>query len=543
MYFRCTHPRAPLVNSSRHRICRNHAFALALLISSGCAARTPTEVPASPAPVVPAVSTDERPKLRKVRVVFRGPMGEERRLLSAHIELRPLAGGEPTIEDFQARDERFWQVSEHVGPVAPGRYALTVESPGARPYHGFVDVGPLKDEHTGVADQGERVDALLWPEDRIPVRVQTPEGGDAAELSTSLGIDPSLLFVGSFRVLAVPSTATTIDWNAPANDHGAVTRPVDEWLWRTSDGSLAAIDASRLPLRVGLELLGVPVGVETVDAGSTEVVFHLDAAALAARLGSLRFKLVRRGAPASDARVSLLPRNEYHRRPEFVDAAPSADGGFTFEHLCPGTYELRIERGRSARTEQLTIAPGEEVALADIDLDATPEMRYRVVDERGRGVQAILDLVPFDPALDAHAQLSEAIPIWTDGGGRGSVPVPRRKVLARAWAANPHGANELDPHSGFVVFAPGDPKVTELVLVLRPSVEIGFRVERADARELEIRDEHGLVVAREPTRPTETTHVHLVRGRYVARLTDARAALLVERSFEVRDEPATIELR
>lgn len=523
----------------------NRAIALAVLIASSCGARSSTDPPATRAPAVAVASAEDGPQLRKVRVEFLGPMGEERRLTSARIELRPLAGGEPTLEDFQARDERFWQVSEHIGPVAPGRYALTVESPGSRTYRGVVDVPPSKDESTRVSDSGERVEAFLWPEDRIPVRVLTTDGGDIAELGAALGVAPDLLFIGSFRVVALAGAEGAFDWSTPVEEGGAVTRPVHDWEWRTHEGPIAAIDAKKLPLRIGLELHGVPLGVESVGTDAREVVFRLDAPALAARLGALRFTLLRKGSPATDARVSLLPRNEYHRRPEFLEVVPSAEGRIAFEHLCPGIYDLRIERGRSARTEPLTVVAGEKLSLADIDLDASPQLRYRVVDELGKGVQAIVDLVPFDPALDAHAQLSAAIPLWSDRDGRGSVNAPRKKqkVIARAWAANPHGANELDPHSGFVLFAPQDPSVTELVLVLHPSVEVTFDTVRDGAREVEIRDEQGLVVAREPIDGKGTTRLHLVRGRYVARLLDARAAALVERAFEVLVHPSTIEMR
>lgn len=530
------------MKSMRH-VEPNRAIALAVLIASSCGARSSTDPPAPRAPAV--ASAENVPQLRKVRVVFLGPMGEERRLLSARVELRPLAGGEPTLDEFQARDERFWQVSEHLGPVAPGRYALTVESPGSRTYRGVVDVPPWKDESTGSSDSGERVEAVLWPDDRIPVRVQTTDGGDIAELAAALGVAPGHLFVGSFRVVALAGTEGSFDWSTPVEEGGALTRPMHDWEWRTDEGPIAAIDAKKLPLRVGLELHGVPLGVEAVGTDAREVVFQLDAPALAARLGALSFTLLREGSPATDARVSLLPRNEYHRRPEFLEVVPSTEGRIAFEHLCPGIYDLRIERGRSARTERLTIVAGEKLSLDDIDLDVSPELRYRVVDERGKGVQAIVDLVPFDPALDAHAQLSAAIPLWSDRDGRGSVNAPRKeqKVIARAWAANPHGANELDPHSGFVLFAPQDPSVTELALVLHPSVEVTFDTVRDGARELEIRDEQGLVVAREPIDGKEATRFHLVRGSYVARLLDARTTALVERGFEVLVHPSTIEMR
>ena len=389
-----------------------------------------------------------------------------------------------------------------------GRCTLTFEAEGFAHRPQVLDLTEVSHE--------ERV--TLWPTGWISVVLRTPDGRPFVELAEDLGWEPKRLFVHAFDVRASHGapTATT-----PHDDALARWRPVPGYQSYALPGGVAgSLELGATPpFWVGLWIHGALHDAQVLQAGATEVVFEVDAAAMLAGTSTVTARVVDRDsdAPAVDAVATLKADVSAHRRKAFADVAPDADGGLVFAGAVPGVYDLTVTRGANLVQREVTVVSGEDLDLGTLAIGDGPGIPLRIVDAAGEPVPAWVEIAPYQAGADVEELYPPNLHRYSRDG-TWTLPAPERPSIVRVrveeeMSGLSHSYAHIRSANHLL-----DPAALPAELVIEVLDRVVFRVELGTPWEegdrLTIEDAHGLVVEDLEDAPSG---LRLLVGEYTAR--------------------------
>ena len=394
-------------------------------------------------------------------------------------------------------------------------------------------------------------DLVLWPQHYVAVVVVTPEGKPLRELAGELGIEPRHLFYRAFEARAYPEELPADD-TAPEGGQAPPAEfcpPPTYTQWEICESVVGALKLREPPpMWVSLDLLGQRVGMEHLEPGQKEVVFHLPLPALESKLARLQLRVLegQTDDPARGAKVTLRADTAPYRRPDQENVPTRDDGTLEFARIVPGRYELVVERGDALYQDRIELAAGATRDLGTIRLTAGAALRIRVVDERGEPQQAWLEIAPYEPGKSVGDLYPPMLHEVTSLDGTGKLPMPARVSIVRAQQMIPRGLSPSGRMSANVRVDPAFPPTGELRLVIPDQALVRIACNLPEARTLQLIDGSGLIVLDDSLSSERWKEgrrkLEIGRGQYELRLRGADGALLYQRVVELHAGEQDLEI-
>lgn len=384
----------------------------------------------------------------------------------------------------------------------------------------------------------------LWPASWVLVRAVTTTGEAFGAIAQALSLDPAAVFEGGFQM-----------WVTTSPPQDELNWPGIEPAFRNAQSSFVSphYDRGRVDPRdvarfqrpteavfwVALAFHQRFFGWARVSGGTNVVQFEIAREDVLSQFASLRFCAVDAlsETPLLDASAALDAELAGLRRPDTSELVALTPGCFHARPLMPGEYDLTLSApGRAELRERVRLGPGEELDLGDLAIDLAAPLTIRVFDEQRAPASALVQL----GAWRSGALLDECITPRARVAHDGSIEVPlpsaRTVIFARGLrpGAGPQPATPT-AFEALVVFDP-EPGVqaVELTLVRPAPVTLRLLPESDGAvRQIEIWNEHAVVLRRVPLSRALEVDLELPPGAYQARLLDPHGLEAGVREFKL----------
>ncbi|MBI5852817.1 MAG: hypothetical protein HZB39_17535 [Planctomycetes bacterium] len=300
------------------------------------------------------------------------------------------------------------------------------------------------------------------------------------------------------------------------------------------DGMLR-LDA-KPPLHAALLFRHVLVAQQPIVAGQTALTFVVDPAAIEARCGSLRVRLIDgvTGQPiTSGAGVDVSNAQGGGDR----SGKPDQDGVVLVERIPPGIARVAYHAvDRDSVALEVRIPRGATIPLGDVVMRPVLDHHGRLVDAEGKRISGLVRWTDLD-APRARGTTVDWRSAMADGDGEFTIRTGAGRLFLEAYDPGGRLAHAIvDTRS-----SAGAP--IELRLVSGTKIQVVATGDPLRGYALEIVDERGgLVAARRIGARWRKTSFTVVAGRYTLEVYDEDEMLLERRPLEVGAQSLRIEV-
>ena len=289
------------------------------------------------------------------------------------------------------------------------------------------------------------------------------------------------------------------------------------------------------PVHAALLFRHLLVAQQPVAAGQDELVFSVDPAAIEARCGSLRMRLIDgvTGAPVSDAWVDVSSASSSGERMR----QPDAEGRVLVTRIPPGLARVTVGSGQREMLQFVVAIPaGNLIEIGELALLPALEFEGRLLDAGGAGVAGRVEWTALDRPR-ARGTTADWRNAATGEDGRFTIRAAAGQYLLTASCPDRRAAHAI------VDLRAGTSTPIELLVAPATRVRVTASGDPLRGYALEFFDAAGrLAAARRIDARRRERLLHLLPGRYVLEIHDESDAWLARRELEVGAEELRVEI-